>query len=266
MKRRPANILNWSLSPSTKAMVDRVTAIGLPALIGVVLITLAVPRMAAEVRIIPADNTLEKVRSLNWDELQDAPKAEALSDAVVALEAGQSIHDRNADLYSDVAFAQLRQVDLVGIDSEAGKALLSDAIENLKAGLKRNPANSFAWARLSYALLLQNGEPTDEVLEALAWSYQTGPIMEKLLYFRTDLSLRLWPHLDFAGRDFAIEQIRFYWKIDWNHRKELMSLACRYDAAFIIQNAVVDLLEAKDLDWHYRDYMSPEGCQKQGFL
>ena len=249
-----------SLPPNSLKKVDRHFAYAMPLLLGVLLIAFAVPRVATEVRTIPADVVLERLRSTPVEELNNASNQKTLKNVVQDLEAAKKLHDGNADVYADMAFAQLSQLDAIGVDTAEGQDLLLKAIGNLEESLRRNPANSFAWVRLASALVYKEGKVTPEVLEALRWSYHTGPLIEKLAYFRTDLGIRLYRELDFDLQQSLREEIAFFFSINWTARLELLALTCKHEAAYIVQNAISGILEPHELDEYYRDFMSPAAC------
>ena len=249
-----------SLPPNALKQLDRHFAYVVPLMVGLVLIVLAVPRLASEIRIIPADGALDKLRRTPVEELNSANNQKNLKGVVQDLESAKKIHDGNADIFADIAFAQLNQLDVVGADTPDGKELLDNAINNLEESLRRNPANSFAWVRLASALVYKEGKVTAKALEALRWSYRTGPLIEKLAYFRTDLGIRLYRELDFDLKQSLNEEIEFYFLINWAARLELMELACKHQAAFIVQNAISGVLKPQELDEYYRDFMSPAAC------
>lgn len=249
-----------SLPPHISRAIDKYFAYAMPLVVGALLIGLALPRVVTEIRVVPADGVLEKLRLTPVEELDSVKNKNTFEKAVESLESAANVHDGNSDLFTDIAFAQLRQVDAVGLDTAEGKVLLLEAIGNLEESLRRNPANSFAWARLSSALLYKEGKVTSDVLEALRWSYRTGPLVEKLTYFRTDLGIRLYKYLDFDLKQSLRGEIAFFFEINWAARLELMALVCKHEAAFIVQNAISHVLEPEELDSYYRDFMSPVAC------
>lgn len=250
----------FGLSPRLSKSIDRHFSYIMPLMVGVALVTLAVPRLITEVRVIPADSVLERIRKTPVEQLESPGNQKRLQEAVRGFEAASRIHDGNADLFADAAFAQLRQLDAIGVSTRDGQALLSEAISNLEASLRRNPANSFVWVRLSSALIYRDGKVTQDALEALRWSYRTGPLIEKLAYFRTDLGIRIYRDLDFDLKQSLSEEIEFFFQINWEARLDLMFLACKHDAAFIVQNAIAGILEPEELDEYYRNFMSPTAC------
>lgn len=55
--------------------------------------------------------------------------------------------------------------------------------EALENALKREPANTFAWARLAWFMYLQDG-PSPDSLEALKMSIYSAPAKKSLLFWR----------------------------------------------------------------------------------
>lgn len=97
--------------------------------------------------------------------------------------------------YDDLAQATLAKADALGIHSKAGVALMPEVISLEKDALLRNPANSFAWARLAYARMIYNG-PSRLVSMPLLQSIQSAPYEPSLLPSRIALMLdtkAYWP-------------------------------------------------------------------------
>ena len=250
-----------SLPPHALKAFDKHFSYAMPAVIGLLIIGLAVPRLIAEVRLVPAEAVLEKLRLTPVDKVSTASTQKSLKQVEADLQAAAKIHDGNPDIFADLAFAQLSQLDVIDATSPEATELLTKAIGNLEESLRRNPANSFAWARLASALVFKDGRVTAEALDALRWSYRTGPFMEKLAYFRTDLGIRIYRELDFDLKQRLSEEIEFFFQINWAARLELLSLGCKHKAAFIIQNAIAGILDTKELDSYYTSFLSPTACK-----
>ena len=250
-----------SLPPQALKAFDKHFSYAMPVVVGLLIIVLAVPRVITEVQLVPAEAVLEKLRLTPIDKLATASTQKALQQVEADLTAAVGVHDGNPDLFADLAFAQLSQLDLIDATSPEGRDILIKAIGNLEESLRRNPANSFAWARLASALVFREGQVTAEALEALRWSYRTGPFMEKLAYFRTDLGIRIYRELDFDLKQRLSEEIEFFFQINWAARVELLSLGCKHKAAFIIQNAIAGILDTKELDSYYNNFLSPTACK-----
>jgi hypothetical protein len=240
---------------------DGAAAVAMALVVGALLVFLSMPRILAELNLIPANGLLDEIRSAENARVDDE-QAGSLGDAIGGLRRATSFVGNNGRVYTDLALAKLREMDRAGAGTEEGRALLDAAISDMQQGLALSPANSFAWARLSYALLLRDGA-TDAVLDALRMSYQMAGLNDKILFFRTDLSLGLWKELDKDLKDATVRQIAFYWESRWRDRKQLMWLGCRHDAIFVINLAVRDLEKGReDFDRLYPIFMTERGCRK----
>ncbi len=97
--------------------------------------------------------------------------------------------------YDDLAQATLAKAESLGLTTKAGRDLLPEVIRFEKEALIRNPANSFAWARLAYARMVYNG-PSRLVTMPLLQSIQAGPYEPSLLPSRITMMLNTkayWP-------------------------------------------------------------------------
>lgn len=97
--------------------------------------------------------------------------------------------------YDDLAQANLAKAEALGITTKAGRAMMPEIIRFEKESLLRNPANSFAWARLAYARMIYNG-PSRLVTMPLLQSIQAAPYEPSLLPSRIAMMLdtkTYWP-------------------------------------------------------------------------
>jgi len=86
---------------------------------------------------------------------------------------------------------------------------LSAAESAVRRAVTLAPVQPSAWARL--ALLRLNAEDSESAVEALAWSYRTGPAVSRLAWLRSRIGLFLWTSLDCAEKAAVAADIRRVW-------------------------------------------------------
>lgn len=113
-------------------------------------------------------------------------------------------------IYDDLAQIALANAVELGIDQPAGRNLMPLVMQLEAEALKRNPANSFAWARLAYARYVYNG-PSLLVTEPLLQSIQSGPYEQDLLPSRIVLALATEPYWPEELRAIFPQQLERAW-------------------------------------------------------
>lgn len=229
----------------------------MPGLIAFLLIIWATPRLLAEISVLPGKAVLGNL--LQGETISD----DLLGTARGSYETAVAFHGGFGRYSTDLGLLQLVAAQRTGIKSEEGKKLLGESIERLSYGLARGPANSFAWARLASALYLRDGV-TDNVIEALRLSYQTGLLADKLIPFRTNFSLSLWDQLDDEMKNSVIRELQYFWHISWENQRTLMTIVCEHNKVFVLSQAVRNDRESRsDFDSLYQYYMTPEKCEER---
>lgn len=243
-----------------RVLASRGAAIVLSFAIAVPLLVIAVPRLIAEIFLVPARITLEELR-------QGAPASDAeLEEAARSLAQGLRFAPGNGRLYTDRAWILLLQAERAGFASAQGQALLARATEELKNGLAVDPANGFGWARLAMAQLTAAGTMTPAIRAALDMSYATTPFEPNLMRLRAELAFIHYDEFDPSLRTRARRDIAFLWSRTWDDQKVIINLACRNNRAFLIAEALrEDKKKLAEFDRLYNAYMTPEGCASKPF-
>jgi hypothetical protein len=97
--------------------------------------------------------------------------------------------------YDDLAQIALGNAVELGLDKKEGRKFLPQVLKLETEALRRNPANTFAWARFAYARYAYNG-PSTMVTAPLLQSIQMAPYEPDLLPSRITLALltkEYWP-------------------------------------------------------------------------
>lgn len=175
-------------------------AILLALVVGLWLVVNAVPRLAAGVQMLRADQVAFDLA------LGHAVDAAALQRAA---EGSQRAIERGfgADAYSAFGLIRLRQAVAGDVMAPLGRRQLGDAVKAERAALMRDPAAPFDWMRLAQASLLLNGVKP-ELVAPLRMSLRTGAFEPGLLLPRLELAYLLWRDLDAPLRTAVAVQLK----------------------------------------------------------
>src|SRR5258706_5217862 len=140
------------------------------------LLAAGVPRLLAAVLLLPGDPPLADVKA---GKAVDAASLRIIIDSRLN---GQRFA-ADPRFGTDIALAQIQLADQMTPGAPQRDALFSQAIDQLRLGLAAAPGNSFAWARLAYAL---RQRPTPGMTELEAWrlSIASAPADPKLVAWR----------------------------------------------------------------------------------
>jgi hypothetical protein len=176
-----------------RARSRQLLAVLVAAAAAVPLLTLAVPRTVALVRMMPAERTFGQLeRRLPVDR-------EAIEAAIQSGLAASAWLDSGA-LWQRIASGHLGRMRLLEGDRQAQADALLQAEATLHRSLARRPGNPFAWWQLA-AVANALGRPGDQVTAALHLSVVTGQRVDALLFPRLRLALARWSKLDAATRE-----------------------------------------------------------------
>lgn len=215
-------------SPSSSVEYRWLTAV--PAgVIAITLLVLAVPHLIGLALIAPAEPVLRQIQE------QKSVDLSALKEMVAAQESGLPwIADGR--LRTDLGLAYLLIAEQTSRQGGNGKPDFTRAIDALRSGLARSPANPYAWARLAYAEALQNGWTT-RAISALRLAIVTAPYEPRLLWSRLRMCFLAWPQLPKSDREPVLQQIRFAWH---DGPKELVNLARELGRIDLVRDALAE--------------------------
>ena len=198
------------------------------ALVALVLLALAVPRMVGvllSARSEPVLRKLQDQKPVQIDELRMLADAQRSGQLWLA----------DGRLRTDLGLAYLLLAEkLPRGDTNAG-AYLQQAIEALKAGLARAPANPYAWARLAYAEALAQGW-SPLAVASLRLAVITAPYEPRLLWSRLRMMFLAWREMSSEDREMVLQQVRYAWKAD---PAELTQLTVELQQVDIVRNALL---------------------------
>lgn len=194
----------------------------LPLLLGGLLLGLSVPRLMAEIALLPGNPLLDAVQRgarLSAGDLQKLMESR-----------------RRALAWSGAARLRLdlASIEILAADSAPGGGAGNDeamarAAEDLRSGLARAPADPEAWTRLAYAEIAR-GQPARRIAPILAMAIETAPVAPELTFARLELCLVEWPYLPQPVRALVDEQIRIAWRQSGERLVALAAATGRKDA------------------------------------
>ncbi|OYQ37173.1 hypothetical protein CHU95_02160 [Niveispirillum lacus] len=167
---------------------------------GLVLLCLALPRLAGEGLVVEAR---QHILALRTDPAATGGMTALLSSAAVIDQAGPLTSDGR--LVADGGLLLLRAA-LLQTDAAQRQQLLRRAAAASEAGLRQTPAYPAAWTRLAF-IRRELGEPM-AAAAALRMSLLTGAVMPQVMVDRLGLGLDLLPYLDPEGVALLQRQIR----------------------------------------------------------
>lgn len=184
------------------------------ALLGAGLFVVALPRLVAESLMLPGNAVLSAVESGH------AVGADDLQRLIVSRQRGL-LWSESGRARVELASAQIRLAEREVGGGARYHVLMQQAMQDLRDGLARAPANPYAWTWLAYAGLAE-GEPARRIVPMLTMAIETAPVQPNLTFSRLRLCLIEWPY--FAPATVAVlrEQVALAWREDAD---ELVRLA-----------------------------------------
>lgn len=165
-----------------------VFAVGVPALVGLLLVGLAVPRTGAAWWALGSPYAWER---------QVMPKPLPLDELAAARNSLQTAvyWQPSSQILLELATVEMSEGLALNVDDSRRPAVLESAELHLSQSLARNPANAIAWYYLGRVRMLRGAEGR-QVAQALVESLYAGPGLRTLWIPRAELLMRYWRFLD----------------------------------------------------------------------
>lgn len=219
------------------------------------LLVVGAPHLAAEICLLPARPVLAGLRD------GESPDLPALKEAEHALSRALRFAPGDGRAHADLGLVLIVQAERVGLTTAEGRNLATKAAQALEDGLSRAPANPYAWVRLASARFALGPSVAPSTERALAMSYVTGRYAYRLMPQRIEIAMQVYEKLTPELREDLARDIAALWNRSWEDQKRVFRLACRYDRAFLVAQALAgDKTARAEFDKLYPDYLSPEGC------
>ena len=184
---------------------SRLAILLLVALVSIIVISLAWPRVLASVRYLPVDRALSRYYADN-----DIPTDRLLVLIGFAGEAiGMHDHYRYRDGLSQLHYLRGLDVNTPALERRgAYREAESEAMESLRTA----PAQSSLWLRLALVRWVLHDEP-ETIVEPWKMSVFTGRSHSSLFAHRVEIGMAHLEYLDQEGRAMLRDQLRLAWKI-----------------------------------------------------
>jgi hypothetical protein len=179
---------------------------GLTLLLGVLILSLAVPRVLASALLAARDPVVE--RMLAGAHVPEPELLGLLASRELALRwvEDRETHNERGTALTSLAFAQA--------ENAAGTAMLERAADAIRAGLAVAPADPRDWMQLGYLLVLLEGDLTPEAARAFLLSMRTGAWQDPdFLRRRLFWALAHLAFYDELERRWLDQQIRLAWRV-----------------------------------------------------
>ena len=174
------------------------------ALAAAALVVLSIPRTMGVIVSFQAEPTLRKLQDQQPVQIAD------LATLADAQKAG-SFWLGDGRVRTDLGLAYLLLAEMLPHDDPQADRYLTQAVDALKSGLARAPANPYAWARLAYAEALAAEGWSAPAVAALRLALVTAPYEPRLLWSRLRMSFLAWPQMSSEDRELVFRQIRYAW-------------------------------------------------------
>jgi len=176
----------------------------LSLLLGVLLLVLSVPRIIAEVLMLPGNRVLPM--------MGDAKRSSAKELTIFIASRQRSLPwSGSARLRTDLGSAQLLQLRDVAGGGPRYQEEMAESLKMLREGLARAPGNPYAWTKLAYASLVDQTPPR-RVVPLLEMAIRTAPVELPLTFARLQLCLIEWDYFPASSRPLLNKQLRLAWR------------------------------------------------------
>lgn len=126
----------------------------------------------------------------------------------------------NRQTWGEFGLARLIAAVGDGVDEEARRNGLRQAVEAIENGLALAPNDGYAWARLAIARYYLDG-PGSSVADALTQSILIAEYDRRLVFDRLDVAFAVWDYLTPDGRELTRRQISYGYGVSWKRLREL---------------------------------------------
>jgi len=217
---------------------------------GSVLLTLAVPRTIASFVAIPGIPILNKIQNLEALKTKDI-------EFLIANQGRELFWHGSGRLTTNIGLSQLLLAEKHDRKDPRRQKFINAAINSLKEGLSKGPANPFAWTRLAYALALKD-RITPEAMSAFRMGIDLAPVEGRLAMARITFGVAAWKLLTSAEHQFLFRQVRFVWR---GNKRGLVKFAMESGQVNFIRAALLPIpKELKKFESHFQWYLKKYGA------
>lgn len=200
---------------------SRLSVVVFSIVVAVVLVGLAIPRLAGGVFAGPFDETVRILGRGGDVTMSEARLARASRLTTLRWYANA----RNASELGALNFALATREPR---GSDARNVYIADAIESDRMAVSLAPTSAFSWMRLAQAHVERDGAGAD-IAAYLRMSYRTAPYDPRILFPRLDFALAVWNDLPEDVKRATGEQIRV--AMEWAPLELVRRTRARYRLA-----------------------------------
>lgn len=176
------------------------------SLVGIVLITLGVPRVSASFLMMPGYKAVSDMRHGKEQDLEQLERASGYLERATEKE-------QSAQLYTDLGYLRLLRAIQSPPEASERRELATAATDSFRNALVLSPARPHPWVGLAYSRVLEQA-PSAEIVTLLEQSIAVGPFVSEILASRLELLLEVWPQLSPKLRRYTSRQVRYAWAHD----------------------------------------------------
>ena len=257
----PTSRSSASSRPSSRQRTSRrraktALAVGLPLLVGLLLIGLAVPRTGAALWGLGSPYAWERqvfLKPLPLDQIAGAKAS--LETALYWQPSSQRL--------LELGSVELSEALALEAGDSRRPAVLESAEAHLARSLALNPANPIAWYDLARVRLLQGAEGR-QVAQALLESLYAGPGLRMLWLPRAELLMRYWRFLDEGELQAFQSQLRAISAESATDRSRLFEMALGLGEMRMAAAAIADDAAARQTFDRLKDELGVRSPRRPG--
>lgn len=200
---------------------SRLSVVVFSIVVAVVLVGLAVPRLAGSVFSGPFDETVRLLGRGEEVKTSQARLARASRVTTLNWYADARIASELGALSYSLATREARGTD-------ARNAYIAAAIESDRTAITLAPTSAYSWMRLAQAHVERDGAGAD-ISPYLRMSYRTAPYDPRIFFPRLDFTLAVWDDLPEDLQQITREQIRI--AMEWAPLELVRRTRARYRLA-----------------------------------
>jgi hypothetical protein len=123
-------------------------------------------------------------------------------------------------MWGELGLARLIAALGDGVDEEARRNGVGQAVSAIENGLALAPNDGYSWARLAIARYYLDG-PGSSVADALIQSILIAEYDRRLVFDRLDVAFAVWDYLGPDARDLTRRQIAYAYGVSWKGLRNL---------------------------------------------
>ena len=177
---------------------------GLSLFLGGLLLVVSLPRALTDFLELPGNRVLAMMKRGDLPSDRDLEILAASRRSVMRWSA-------SGELRIDLAWAQLMATRKEVSGGPQYHQQAAAAIQSLREGLARAPADPYAWTRLAY-VSMSEAEPGRRIVPLLEMAIRTAPVEPNLTFARLELCFIEWGDFPPSDQPLLARQLRIAWQ------------------------------------------------------